>query len=33
MQDFPKRAVPEWLLIIVASKLAATAVLLGLGFG
>jgi hypothetical protein len=33
MMTVLKRALPDWLLIIVASKLAATSVLLGFGFG
>jgi hypothetical protein len=33
MPAFLKRALPDWLLIIVASKLAATSILLSMGFG
>jgi hypothetical protein len=33
MQSFLKRALPDWLLIILASKAAATFVLLRFGLG
>ena len=33
MQKFFKKAVPDWLAIIIASKLATTLVLLSMGFG
>ena len=33
MQKLLKKAVPDWLAIIVASKLATTLVLLSMGFG
>jgi hypothetical protein len=33
MQQFIKKAVPDWLAIIIVSKLATTLVLLSMGFG
>ncbi len=33
MPAFLKRAFPDWLLIIIGSKLAATGILLSMGFG
>ena len=33
MQQFIKKAVPDWLAIIIVSKLATTLVLLSIGFG
>lgn len=33
MPKFFKKAVPDWLAIIIASKLATTLVLLSMGYG
>ena len=33
MQNLLKRAFPDWLLIVVGSKLATTGILLSLGLG
>lgn len=33
MQSFLKRAIPDWLVIIVVSKIAASFLLLSSGFG